>query len=90
MFTDAYSHIIKITRKLDEIQKALNTELTDLEIADLKLIGEGFRSIAIEADGQYIVLIGKHSKSSEAFLQDKVILPQIADLLPCEIPEGCS
>jgi aminoglycoside phosphotransferase (APT) family kinase protein len=52
----------------------------------LKLIGEGFRSIAIEADGQYIVLIGKHSKSSEAFLQDKVILPQIADLLPCEIP----
>jgi len=73
------------SQNIDELQTSLRKELGKLEVQSLKLIGEGFRSIAAETD-DHIVLVGKHQDASKSFRRDHAILPKIAGSLPIEVP----
>lgn len=75
----------KITRNTDKIKKELSKFL-DFKINNIKIIGEGFRSIAIEVNDEFVFLIGKVPQASKTFSKEYKILPHIQNStykIPC-------
>lgn len=76
------------SHQLRQIAISIAKEFPDLQpIEPLKVVGEGFRSIAVETSGGILVRVGKSSEARIGFDLESLALPFIRDHVSAPIPE---
>lgn len=75
-----------MTHNTVQIKSNLRQSFPGLEVEDVVIMGEGFRSVAVGVDDRLVFLIGKHERAAKGFEREFEILPRIATALPVQIP----
>lgn len=73
---------------LDELARAFSRAFPDLNtVAPLRVLGEGFSSIALETADGMIFRVARHAQAGAKYVKEARLLPLLKPYLPVAIPE---